>query len=362
MLMSDQPKPVCPDCEEGLQQPTVVDRRNFIRILAEHTGAAVAVGTMAGTAPNLLAATAAVQQPTRGRGTPRPAEALIYELYSMLTADQRRLIVHPWNEGAENGRGIPRRHGMYNAAMGGNGRRIGDVYTRPQQELLQRIFRAIASDEDGHRQLTRGGTFDNSGSFTNCGADIFGEAVEGRQFSWVFTGHHLTVRCDGNSDPDVAFGGPLYYGHSPDGYSERNIFYYQTRAVLSVYDALTEAQRRAAVVVGTPGEHAPSVRFRSAGEAHPGVRCAELNQEQRVLIERVMREILAPYRREDADEVMEIVRRNGGMEQIHLAFYRDRGADENARWHFWRLEGPGFVWNYRVLPHVHCYVNISARV
>ena len=21
----------------------------------------------------------------------------------------------------------------------------------------------------------------------------------------------------------------------------------------------------------------------------------------------------------------------------------------------------GFVWNYRVLPHVHCYVNIAAR-
>ena len=34
----------------------------------------------------------------------------------------------------------------------------------------------------------------------------------------------------------------------------------------------------------------------------------------------------------------------------------------NERWHFWRLEGPGFVWNYRVLPHVHCYVNISSKI
>ena len=34
-------------------------------------------------------------------------------------------------------------------------------------------------------------------------------------------------------------------------------------------------------------------------------------------------------------------------------------TDENVRWHFWRLEAPGFVWNFRVLPHVHCYVNIA---
>jgi hypothetical protein len=36
--------------------------------------------------------------------------------------------------------------------------------------------------------------------------------------------------------------------------------------------------------------------------------------------------------------------------------------NDNMRWHFWRLEGPGFVWNYRVLPHVHTYVNISSRI
>ena len=58
---------------------------------------------------------------------------------------------------------------------------------------------------------------------------------------------------------------------------------------------------------------------------------------------------------------MDIVRRNGGMDRIHLAFYRDPGATDNSRWHFWRLEGPGFVWNYRTLPHVHTYVNIAAR-
>ena len=43
------------------------------------------------------------------------------------------------------------------------------------------------------------------------------------------------------------------------------------------------------------------------------------------------------------------------------------GGDQEARKvgsesEFWRLEGPGFVWNYRVLPHVHTYVNISSKL
>ena len=74
-----------------------------------------------------------------------------------------------------------------------------------------------------------------------------------------------------------------------------------------------------------------------------------------------MRTILQPYRREDADEVMEILGRNGGLDRIHFAFYREQNQNDNARWHFWRLEGPGFVWNFRVLPHVHTFVQIGVQ-
>jgi hypothetical protein len=115
-------------------------------------------------------------------------------------------------------------------------------------------------------------------------------------------------------------------------------------------------------VEGTPGEQAKSVRFRKTDEPKPGVPGSDLSKDQRALVEKVMRDLLAPYRKEDADEVMQILKDRGGLENLHLAFYRDTGAAEHERWHFWRLEGPGFVWNYRVLPHVHCYVNIGRPV
>jgi hypothetical protein len=335
-----KPKDNCPECEAA-----ELDRRDFIRTVGAGT-AVVAVAAVGATAPRLPAEVKKEQDPSKGVKKPeKPAEALIKELFAGLSEEQKKAVCHPWTD--------KRRLGMFNAAIGA---KIGKVYTRPQQELVAQILRAIASDEDGYNQLTRGGTFDATGAFVNCGCDLFGEPGDGKKFAWLFTGHHLTVRCDGDSEEGAAFGGPMYYGHSPNGYSRRNIFNYQTRSVLSVFDALSEKQRKVAVVKGTPGEHAPSVRFRPARERKPGISHGELNKDQQALVEKVMRTILSPYRAEDADEVMRIIKSNGGMEKIHLAFYEDRRVKDGEPWHFWRLEGPGFVWNYRVLPHVHTYV------
>jgi len=333
----------CPECKTQ----DAMDRRSFMRTL----GGTTAVLAAGAAAPRVWAEA----QPAPANHVGKPAEAMIQELYSGLSQEQKDKVVMPWNHGAGNNQ-TPTRMRMYNASI--NAHRIGTAYTPAQQELIERILRSISSGEDGYRQITRGGTFDNSQTLQNCGAHIFGDPTGGRQFAWVFSGHHITVRCDGNSEPDTAFGGPMYYGHSPDGYSSRNIFYYQTRAVLSVFDALTEAQRRQALIRDNPGELEPSIRFRNSG--YPGIPTADMTADQRRLVESVMREVLSPFRRDDSDEVMQIIRRNGGLERIHLGFYRDPGVTDQT-WHFWRLEGPGFVWNYRVLPHVHTYVNIAVR-
>ncbi|MBM3997674.1 MAG: DUF3500 domain-containing protein [Planctomycetes bacterium] len=343
--MSEQEKIQCPECDasEG------VGRREF---LAGVGGTAV---TLAGLelAPSLVVA----NQPAQPRVS-KPAEAMIRELYQGLTAEQRRRVVYAWNHGAGNNQPATRLR-MYNAAIFGP-ETIGAVYTQAQQELNMRILRSICSDDEGFARITRNNTFDGSGSFARCGAFIFGDPTNNQQFSWVFTGHHLTVRCDGNSEPNTAFGGPMYYGHSPDGFSQRNVFNFQTRSVLAVWDALTAAQRQSATMAQyvNPREQAGSVRHRRDG--FPGVAYRDLTADQRRLIDTVMRNLISPYRREDGDEVMDLIRRNGGMERIHLGFYRDANTAPN-QWDFWRLEGPGFVWNYRVLPHVHCFVNIALQ-
>jgi len=352
--MTEQEKIQCPECDtsEG------VDRRNFLMSVG---GTAVTLASLE--AIPQTAKVLGAQQAAPAAQTVRnvkPAEVLVRELYQGLSEEQRRRVVLPWNHVMEN-RTIPTRKGMYNAAIFPD-RKIEDVYTPAQQELNQRIIRSICSDDEGYRRISRNGTWDASQTFGRCGAYIFGNPSGNQPYAWVFAGHHLTVRCDGNSEPNAAFGGPMYYGHSPDGFSQRNLFNYQTRSVLSVWEALNEAQRRQATLATLPDhrEGPESIRFRPQGERHPGLPSSELTPDQRRLVAQVMRDILSPYRREDADEVMELIGRNGGMDRIHLGFFRDARTAAD-KWDFWRLEGPGFVWNFRVLPHVHTFVNIALQ-
>jgi hypothetical protein len=340
--MNETNEPRCPECTDPAA--LTLDRRNFIRVVSSAAVAAtVGVPTVA--------------RARRADQPAKPAEALIQELHASLTDVQKKSIVLPFDDGPK---GAPKRLGMYNAPV--NGTKIGTVYTKPQQELLERIIRAMVSGEGGYNAISRNGTWDESASFGNCGAHFFGEPKEGEKYAWLFTGHHMTLRADGDFMDGAAWGGPMYYGHSPNGYLAGNVFNFQTRSVLEVAKALDEKQMKKALVVGTPGEQAKSVEFRRKGEPKPGIAGSELSKDQRALVEKVMRDLIAPYRKEDGDEVMQILKDRGGLENLHLAFYRDKDATENERWHFWRLEGPGFVWNYRVLPHVHCFVNIGQPV
>lgn len=348
--MSEERQPYCPDCEADEFEPELLDRRSFFRAATERTAALAAVAGVAGLAGSV-----------RGNADKdmKPAESLVRELYATFSEDQKKELVVAWDHGAGDGR-LPTRMRMYNSPI--LGKTIGKNYTKPQQELLERILKAISSDEEGFTKLSRNGTWDTGGGFQGCGSVIFGEPADGKKFAWLFTGHHLTVRCDGNSEEGEAFGGPMFYGHSPNGYSDRNCFNYQTKSVLSVFDALDEGQRKKAVVTGSPLEQERSIRFKKADEEKPGIGIMDLSQDQRKLVDSVMRAVLSPYRKEDADNVMKIVKANGGLEKIHLAFYQDRGMNDKMPWHFWRLDGPGFVWNYRVLPHVHTYVHISSKI
>jgi hypothetical protein len=354
-VMSEDRKPFCPECADEPQLETP-DRRGFIRVVGERTAALFALGGLAGTLP--AAPSTEETKPKTAERPAKPAESLVRELYSTLSDDQKKQLVLPLDHGGDAGR-LPSRLRIYNAPFGGT---IGRAYSRPQQELIERIMRAISSDEEGYRRLSRNGNWDTGGGMQGCGAVIFGEPADDKPFTFLFSGHHLTARCDGNFKDGVAFGGPVFYGHSPNGYSDRNVFNYQTKSVLSVFDALADRQREKAVVKGSPGEGLGSVKIRPVDQDKPGIRFTDLSADQQKLVEKVMRDILSPYRKEDADEVMQIVKSTGGLDKVSLAFYEDRRVNDNQRWHFWRLEGPGFVWNYRVLPHVHCYVNIATAL
>lgn len=287
----------------------------------------------------------------------KPAEELIRELFATLNAEQKTAVVRPWADGAESG--LPTRLKTHNAAP--LGKKLGEQFTKPQQDLIHQTFKAILSGEEAYDRISRRGKWDNSGAFENNGIAIFGDPSGKDPFSWVFAGHHLTLRCDGNSQPNTAFGGPMYYGHSANGHSDVNVYNDQTKEVMSVFDMLNEPQRKQAVIVGSPGDGVGALKPKLVDKSTTGVGYDDLDESQRALVAGVMRKLLSPFRQEDGDEVMQLIKTNGGMEKLRLAFYKDTPEKGNDRWDAWRIEGPGFVWNYRVLPHVHCFVNVVGQ-
>ena len=341
--MKSQLPATCRDCSPQ-------ERREFLRIAA--------LGSIAAISGTLPAAPAQAEELAPRPRLAGPAEDFARELFATLDGDQKKTILLPWDHGTQNGRGYPTRLKMFNSPLN---QPLGKLLKAPQIELVERTLKALARDDEGYRQFTRGGTWDASKSFGNCGVNFFGNPADPKEkFAFLFTGHHFTLRCDGDANDSTAFGGPIYYGHTPHGYSHKNIFFYQTRQVLSVYDMLDGKQRERAVAAGDPGELEPSVKLHPESKTRPGIAFAELSKDQQAQVKQVMRAVLSPYRTQDVDEVMRIIEVTGGMDAIHLAFYKDEDSiDNSSPWSFWRLEGPGFVWNYRVLPHVHTYVQIA---
>ncbi len=48
----------------------------------------------------------------------------------------------------------------------------------------------------------------------------------------------------------------------------------------------------------------------------------------------------------------------GGMDNLHMAFYKAGDIGNDGVWDVWQVEGPSMVWYFRSAPHVHTWVNI----
>jgi uncharacterized protein DUF3500 len=325
--------PGCPDCEAD------PGRRRFL------AGAgAAAVVTATGGLGTLAQALAAVEPLPKGTRV-APAEMTVVKLYESLTADQKKAAVLPFTDPkatrvSANWHIIPQK--------------IGEFYTPEQQRLIHEILRGVTSEEGYDRMIRQ--MKDDDGGFDQYSCALFGEPGKDR-FEWVMTGRHLTIRADGNHFEGAVFGGPIVYGHGATGNQKQNLFYYQTQVANEVFKALDGKQREKALLPQAPGES--TIQLKKDGFA--GIAAGELSADQRGLVDKVMRELLAPYREADVKEAMDALKSNGGLERVHLSFYKNEDLGNDQEWDIWRLEGPTLVWHFRGAPHVHTWVNFRTK-
>lgn len=344
--MDTNKKLVCPDCDAG--DDLGLSRRDFLK---------AAGVTAVATAGLPLGATA------KAHAAPTPksaAETAVKGLYDTLTDDQKKAICFAWDY-EDPKRGLLRAHVSNNWQVTPHHIR-GSFFTKKQQLIIHDVFKGMINPEWYAKFLkqlkddTGGKEWGHEQSIA-----IFGKPGT-EQFEFVMTGRHMTLRADGNTQAGVAFGGPIFYGHAAEDFNEKanhpgNVFWPQALAANKVYKMLDANQQKKALVDKRPSESA--VAFRGLKGVFPGIAVAELASEQRAELQKVLMALVEPFRKEDQDEALEALQKQGGLDKCSLAFYKDGDIGDDGVWDNWRLEGPSFVWYFRGAPHVHVWVNVA---
>jgi len=316
----------CSDC-----QP--LDRRRFIQ----------SVGAAAVAVPSLFGARAVHGAPSRSSS----AETAVARFHQSLSDEQRQQICLPFEH--ESRQRISANWHVVDPVVGDS------FYTDEQRRTIDEIVRNVTS-EDGYERLLRQ-MDDDDGGIESYSVAMFGDPEAG-QFEWEMTGRHLTLRADGNTVDQAAFGGPIVYGHGEED-TQANLFHYQTQKANEVFQALDSGQAEQALLQQSPEESA--VELQGPDGSFSGVSVADLSSDQKQLVEETLKVLLAPYRQQDIDEAMQFVNADGGLDKLNMAFYQDEDLNDDRVWDVWRIEGPSMVWHFRGAPHVHAYINIGVR-
>lgn len=342
MLSSSRPSLDC-GCELPPSLLPTLSRRQFLR------------SATAG-----IAATAALPFGARSAGAnPTPAQAsetLVAQLFKSLNDTQRSAVCfafdHPLRDKVDNNWMITKKS-------------LTEVLDPEQQDLVRQIYRGLHRPEFADRAM-RQAVEDSEGKGFEGGTSIalFGQPGSGK-FEFVLTGRHITRRCDGDSVEGTAFGGPIFYGHqSGDKDTEPadhpgNVFWFQAKRANEVFRSLDGRQQGMALIDGRGrGEAATdTVRLTGRRTGLQGLPVSELSQDQRELVRQVMDDLLAPFRKPDADEALKLVDAQG-WENLHLAFFKQQDLGNDGVWDVWQIEGPRMVWYFRGSPHVHCWAHI----
>lgn len=338
--MSDPTRPDsrCSDCATDFP----VSRRDFVRTVSATAVAGGLLGRFAGSS----GAAPLLDQ----KGMSRPAETAATRLYQSLSDDQKKVVCFPYDHPLRR-----RIHPNWQITK----QTIDEFFNEDQQKLVEDVFRGVTSP-DGFERFQKQ-MEDDYGGLTAYHVALFGEPGSGN-FEFEMTGRHLTIRADGDSQAGTAFGGPIIYGHGA-GDSEKglpgNVFYYQTKKANEVFQALDGKQRDKALLPRAPAEDQVAIQGNEG--RFPGIAASELSGDQKDLLESVIKVILAPFREADVTESLDVLKQGGGLDQLHLAFYKDEDVGDDHEWDVWRLEGPTWVWHFRGAPHVHAYVNIGKK-
>ena len=332
---------------EAQQRPGPgVSRREFVKT--------VGTAALAASSPLIPPSWARADAPA-GPTPKAPSETAVSRFYASLKEEQRKAICFPFDH--------PKRSQVQNNWFIVEPR-IKDL-SKEQQALCDEIFKGLCS-EDGYERFKRQMKSDAKG-FEHYSVAVFGEPGTDKPFEWVLTGRHDTLRADGNSVEGAAFGGPIFYGHDATGSGDDdsrhtgNVWWYQGQQANAIFKTLDDKQQARALVAKAEPDDPRTIKLQGERSEAPGIPVAELDGQQKQMVQKLLQDLTSPFRAFDVEEVQECLKEAGGADKLRLTYYKDGDIGNDKVWDIWRLEGPAFVWYFHGSPHVHTWVNIARK-
>jgi hypothetical protein len=302
---------------------------------------------------------AALALPSLSRAAKPPgadSETLVTTLYKSLDEKQRKTICFPFEHElrlkVDNNWHITKP-------------RLSNAFTDDQQAMVKEIFMGLHSEKYAKAVYDQVAHDSGKAGFGASSIALFGEPGSGK-FEFVLTGRHCTRRCDGDSVEGAAFGGPIFYGHAAAGFNEKpdhpgNAYWYQAKKANEVYTMLDGRQRKIALLDEARDEEGTkTVELTGKKTGLEGIPMSELSADQKAKVRETLGDILAPYRKKDADEALKLVD-GAGFDHLHMAFFEKQDVGADGVWDVWQIEGPSMVCYFRGDPHVHAWIHIRDK-
>ncbi len=325
-------------------------RRNFLH------SAGASAGLLASTSLSNLGSPVFADAPK--------TDSLPMQLYKSLSESQKQKVCLPIDH--------PRRQYVSNWWYIHPDYRIPKTFDTEQQALIKKIFDSLHSVE--HQDaVNKQVLIDQYGEEKNAPAVGFFGTPNDENFEFIFTGHHVTRRCNAHSDRGLGFGGaPIFYGHYPhsvekmnDNFREAkdhpgNPYWYQGKNFNRFVQALDGKQQELGLLSSEPRSEKPDAVVKKTTEGR-GLRCSELSADQKKLFVETMKGMLAMFREDDINATIAAIENKKIVDQLYVSWFAgkyDVGSDKV--WDTWQIEGPDMVWYFRGEPHIHCYFHLKS--
>jgi hypothetical protein len=291
-------------------------------------------------------------------GEDTKSDSMAMQLYKSLSDEQKSKVCLPHDHESRqfisNWWYVHREHRIHNS------------FDLEQQDLIQKIFDSMHSPEH-QSAVNKQVKIDQYGKAKNTPSVGFFGTPEDDDFEFIYTGHHVTRRCNAHVDEGQGFGGaPIFYGHFPEDFHETkdhpgNPYWYQGKIFNDFVQALDGKQQAKGLSDARPRPEKPNQVIQMDTEGWPGLSCAELSSDQKTLLVETMRKMLAMFREGDVAATLETIERKKMIDQLFVSYYGgkyDIGSDRV--WDTWQIEGPEMVWYFRGQPHIHSYLHLKS--